>query len=104
MGSTVPKGFIVTDELKEWAKKKFQVDDEEVERQEEEWRDHEYKRSYSHWDKVWRNWWRRANEFDTIKRPMQRRTVEKLTDEQRQADILAFERDPLIRAALKRNK
>lgn len=58
----VPESFVLTDNLKQWAREKAPWLD--IEEQEELWRDYEYKRTYSDWNRVWRNWIRKAIEFN----------------------------------------
>jgi hypothetical protein len=88
-----PDDFEVTEKLREWARETFSIDDKEIDRQTEEWHDFEYRRAYSDWTRCWRRWFRQAEKFDTLKREHKPRRPEELTDDQRQADILAFERD-----------
>lgn len=95
-----PDDFDLTQERKKWAMETFNITEEEVMRQTDEWHDYEYKRAYSDWNRAWKRWFRQADKFGTLKRERQLRAVKELTQEQRQADILAFERDPLIRKAL----
>jgi hypothetical protein len=82
-------------------KTRHKISDEEINRQEYEWRIHEYKRAYSDWTRAFYRWFERANAFETLKRERALRQPEELSDEQRQADILKFENDPLIRRARK---
>ena len=89
----VPDNFIVTDELRSWAKATFRIDDKEVDRQTEEWRDFEYKRAYTDWTRCWRRWFRQAEKYDTLKREHKPRVVEVLSEDQRQKDILKWNED-----------
>lgn len=95
-----PDSFVPTEEQIKWAVDTFSISEKEVERQTDEWHDFEYKRAYSDWNRAWKRWFRQADKFGTLHRETKPRVVEVVTDEQRKADVLAFERDPLIRRAL----
>jgi hypothetical protein len=95
-----PDDFEVTTERLQWAMKTFDITEQEVLRQTELWHDHEYKRAYFDWNRAWRRWFRQCEVYGTFKRPVKHRRPEEITTEQRKADILKFERDPLIRKAL----
>jgi len=94
-----PDDFDVTPDRLKWAMQTFSITEKEVKRQTEEWHDHEYKRAYSDWNRAWKRWFRQADKFGTLHRDRKLRVVEEVSDEQRQADILSFENDPLIRRA-----
>lgn len=70
----------------DWAIKTFKVDKEEVLRQLELMRDHEFRRSYTDWNRVFRNWLRKADEINTFKRAYVPRTVEQVSEAERIAD------------------
>ena len=97
-----PDDFEVTPERLEWAMKEFGISEKEVMRQTDEWHDFEYKRAYHDWNRAWKRWLRQADKFGTLHRERKPVRLLEVTPEQRQADILAFERDPLIRRALKK--
>ena len=97
-----PDDFDVTPERLQWAMETFGITTAEVERQTDEWHDHEYKRAYSDWNRAWKRWFRQADKYGTLRRERKLRVVEAITEDQRQADIQAFERDPIIREALNR--
>ena len=82
----VPDNFIVTDELRSWAKTTFRIDDKEVDRQTEEWRDFEYKRAYTDWTRCWRRWFRQAEKYATLKREHKPRGIEVISDETKKSD------------------
>jgi len=52
----------------EWAKKTFKITGEEVARQLEEFRDHEFRRDYTDFNRCFRNWFRTADKFELLKR------------------------------------
>ena len=70
----------------DWAIKEFRVTKEEVLRQLEIMRDHEFRRSYTDWNRVFRNWLRKCQEIQTFKRERQFRTVETISEDERKAD------------------
>ena len=68
-----------------WAMKEFRVDRKEVLRQFDILRDHEFRRSYSDWNRVFRNWMRKCEEIESFRR--ERKVVQDVyTEEQRQVD------------------
>lgn len=97
---TAPDDFEVTLDRLEWAMTEFNISKAEVMRQTEIWHDYEFRRAYFDWGRVWKRWFRKCDELNQFRRERKPRLVEEVSDEQRQADILAFERDPLIRKAL----
>ena len=96
-----PDDFEPTEDQIKWAIDTFRISKAEVLRQTDEWHDFEYKRKYFDWNRAWKRWFRQAEKYDTLKREHKPRVVEQVTEEQRKADLLAFERDPLIRKALR---
>ena len=70
----------------EWAKKEFNVSEKEVNRQLALMRDHEFRRNYSDWNRVFRNWLRKAEDMQSFKREHKHRTIEQLSDEDRKTD------------------
>ncbi len=94
-----PNDFEITEKHLAWAIKTFNITEKEVERQTELWHEWEYKRAYFDWNRAWKRWFRQADKYGLLHRDVKPRVVEVVTDEQRQADILAFESDPLIRKA-----
>jgi len=89
----VPSGFSPRDVDIEWAMQEFNINKDEVERQFILMSDHEFRRSYTDWNRVFRNWMRKAEEIGSLKREFKHRKVEPLSDDQRDADIIAFDRD-----------
>ena len=55
-----PKDFVVTDELRSWARKNAGAVDLQTET--EKFRDHTFTSARSDWDGTWRNWMRRSQE------------------------------------------
>lgn len=81
----VPKNFDLPEKDREWAKAGFRITDAEVDRQLELMRDHEFRRPYSCWSRVFRNWIRNAEKFGDLKR--ERRQVREVeTPEQRREE------------------
>ena len=75
----------------QWAVDKYRITKEEVERQLEEFRDHEFKRSYTDWNRCFRNWFRTAEKHSLLKREhVYRNTISELSDDERQRDIEKF--------------
>ena len=70
----------------EWAKFAFKITDEEAKRQLELLRDREFRRNYTDWNRVYRNWMRKADELKLFRREHKHRTVEILSDEERKTD------------------
>lgn len=81
-----PDDFVLTPDIEQWAMQTFKVDKKEVYRQLELMRDHEFLRPYSSWDRVFRNWMRKAEDFQTLRRERQYRRPEELSEAQREAD------------------
>jgi len=67
----------------QWAIKTFKVTKEEVERQLELLMDHEFRRTYTDWNRVFRNWMRKAEEIGTLRKERQYRSVQELSEEER---------------------
>ena len=96
----VPSDWRMSDDLLKWTKSKG-LTDNQIEDQLERFRDHQYIRPKLCADRCWRNWVRFAIEKGLVV-PVQKtryRGPETVSEEQRTADILAFENDPLIRRA-----
>lgn len=93
MPKFVPDNFQPKDKDIEWAMHEFNIARTEVDRQVELLRDHEFRRNYTDWNRVFRNWMRKADEIQTLKREQRLRRPEELTDEQRAADIRKWEDD-----------
>lgn len=93
MAKFLPDSFKPRETDIDWAIKKFNIDKAEVENQLEQLRDHEFRRNYTEWNRVFRNWFRTADKHQLLKREHKRRQVEVLTDEQRAEDIRKWEDD-----------
>ena len=80
----VPDDFVITEELKSWAKK--ERPDLDIEREIAKFRDHEFRTPRSDWPRTWRNWIRGAKKengrdrSDTVGQ-----SQEELTPEQQKA-------------------
>ena len=99
----VPKDWKLTDRLKQYARDKG-LSDSQIETEVESFRVCERKRPIRDWDRAWMRWVHEGIKKGwivpvTTKRAYRR--PQAVSDEQRQADILAFESDPLIRQAKK---
>lgn len=57
----VPQDFVITDGMRQWAKAKCPHVD--IDAETEKFRDHEYRDPHSNWEAAWRQWMRRAPEF-----------------------------------------
>jgi len=91
MPKFVPDNFKPRQSDIEWAMKKFNISRNEADNQLEEFIDYEFKRSYTDWNRCFRNWFRTADKYNLLKREHKYRTVETITDEQKKCDILRFE-------------
>ena len=92
MSKFVPNNFKPRDSDIEWAMKKFNISRDEVDKQLEEFIDHEFKRSYTDFNRCFRNWFRTADKYSLLTRDHKYSTIEPLSDEQKTADVLAFEK------------
>jgi hypothetical protein len=86
MGHFAPDDFTVSLPNQEWAMKEFKIDRHEVFRQTELMIDHEFKRNYTDWQRVFRNWMRKAEEIGTLKREFKHRNPHIVSDEQKKKD------------------
>lgn len=85
MGRFVPDLYKPRDKDITWAIEQFKIEKKEVLRQIELMRDHEFRRSYTDWNRVFRNWMRKAEEIDSLRREI-RRVPDIYTEEQRKQD------------------
>ena len=81
-----PDNFEITVERLQWAVDTFKITKAEVERQTELWHEYEYRRAYSDWNRAWKRWFRMAQKYDTLKRPLKARQAEQVSDKQRKDD------------------
>ena len=89
-----PESFLPAPNDVKWAIDTFKIDKDEVMRQVELMKDHEFRRAYSSWPRVFRNWMRKAEEINTLKRPRTYFSTQvELTDEQREEDRKKWEED-----------
>lgn len=70
----------------EWAIKEFSITVSEVYRQIELFRDHEYRRAYSDWNRCFRNWMRKAEDIGTLRREYKMRLVEDTPEDVEERD------------------
>ena len=82
----IPESFNPKSSDIDWAIKTFNVSKQEVLRQLDLMRDHEFRRSYTDFNRVFRNWMRKADEIGTFKREHEPRRPEEVTDEDRKHD------------------
>ena len=82
----VPEKWSVRDKDLKWAMKEFNITKEEVERQVTIMRDHEFKRSYTDWNRVFRNWMRKAEDINTLHRDRSYTQPDQITAEEREQD------------------
>ena len=92
--SFVPEDFVLTDKLKDFAREKGYTE-KHLKDQEEKWRDAQYKTVIKCWDRAWRRWVRNSIEWGHVVPATnpEYRGIQELTEEQKTADVLAFERD-----------
>ena len=65
---------------------KFRIDRDEVDNQVDQMRDHEFKRGYTDWNRVLRNWFRTADKHHLLTRKITYRGPELVTDNDRDQD------------------
>ena len=82
----VPVKWSVRDKDLKWAMKEFNITKEEVGRQVTIMRDHEFKRSYTDWNRVFRNWMRKAEDINTLHRDRSYTQPDQITAEEREQD------------------
>ena len=83
----VPEEFYPKQKDIDWAIETFKIEKKEVERQLELMLDYEFKRSYTDFNRVFRNWMRKADELGSLKRPIKHRGVPReLTQEEREQE------------------
>ena len=86
MTKFVPDNFKPRESDIEWAMKKFNISRDEVDNQLEEFIDHEFKRSYTDWNRCFRNWFRTAEKYSLLKREFKHRRPEELSTEELERD------------------
>ena len=82
----VPNNFKPLEKDILWAMNEFNISREEVDRQLELMIDHEFRRSYTDWNRVYRNWFRSAERFEQLRRERKAYKAEEYTEEDRKAD------------------
>jgi hypothetical protein len=82
----VPDSFTPKSSDIDWAIEEFDISRKEVLRQLDLMRDHEFRRSYTDFNRVFRNWMRKADEIGKFEREHQPRRPEVVTDEKRKED------------------
>lgn len=93
MPKIVPKNWRVRDKDVQWAIEKFDIDRDEVMRQIELMVDYEFKRSYNDFDRVFRNWIRKADEISSLRKVKKYRQPESITEDQLAEDRRKWEED-----------
>ncbi len=95
-----PEDWHPDQKIMSWCRDKG-LSDKQVIEQLEEIKDHEFQPMRSCPNRTFRRWIRNAIKWGHVTPSVQKeyREPEKISDAQKQADILAFENDPLIRAA-----
>ena len=91
MSKFVPDNFKPKSSDVEWAIQKFDIDETEVNRQFEQMADHEFRRSYTDWNRVFRNWIRKSSELETLYRERKPWKPEVVTDDMRKEDQRSFD-------------
>ena len=94
----VPSDWKLTPKLRQWTldfrtTEGQRIDPHTIDRLEEEFRDVEFPKPRSCFDRCWRRFIRNQVEWGKAKLISPMRKPEELTEDQRQADILAFDRD-----------
>jgi len=84
MSKFFPNNFKPTDVNVQWAIDKFRLSKAEVEDQLEQMMDHEFKRSYTNWSMVYRNWFRTADRHNLLKREYVYRTPDVQSQEEKE--------------------
>ena len=84
MSRFFPDNFKPTDVNIKWAIEKFKISRSEVDDQIEQMLDHEFKRSYTDWHRVYRNWFRTADKHNLLKREHVYRTPDVQTSEEKE--------------------
>ena len=91
MSKTVPDKWKPRANDIAWAIEKFGITRQEVDRQLEEFIDHEFRRNYTDWNRCFRNWFRSADKYDLLKRERKPWEPEVVTDEMRAEDQKKFD-------------
>ena len=90
MSKFVPDNFKPRESDITWAMDKFKITRDEVDNQLGEFIDHEFKRSYTDWNRCFRNWFRTADKYSLLTRERVYRQPEIVHPKQKEADILKF--------------
>jgi hypothetical protein len=90
----VPDDWVLTDKLRDYARGKG-LTEATIDDQEEAFRLCQFPRPILDFDRAWQRWIRNAIEWGKVVPVVQKEytTRQEITDEQKSADILAFERD-----------
>ena len=86
----VPEKWSVREQDITWAMQEFNIAREEVGRQVTIMRDHEFKRSYTDWNRVFRNWMRKAEDINTLHRDRYSQPDQITAEEREQDNIKAW--------------
>ena len=82
----VPEKWSVREKDVEWAMKEFNITKKEVERQIGEMRDYEFRRHYTDFNRVFRNWIKTADRLNKLHRERSYRKPAQITAEERAQD------------------
>ena len=74
-----------------WAMKEFNITADEARRQSGLMVDHEFLRHYTDWQRVFKNWIRKADEIQTLRREHKPRQPEVITNEMKAEDQRLFD-------------
>ena len=91
MSKFVPDSWKPKIEDINWAIEKFDISAQESTRQLEEFRDHEFRRNYTDWNKCFRNWFRTADKYNLLRRERKPWKPEVITEEIRRKDQEQFD-------------
>lgn len=91
-----PADFEPDETQVQWAMETFDIPAKEVARQTELWKEHEYKRAYSHWNLAWKRWFRQAEQWQKFERPVKYHRPAELTEAEREQAQRDFDNDEKI--------
>ena len=86
MSKFAPDNFKPSEKNILWAMDKYKISRDEVQNQVEQLLDHEFKRSYTEWQRVFRNWIRTADKHGLLTKEHVYKTVETVSPEQKAED------------------
>ena len=86
MSKFAPDNFKPSEKNILWAIETFNVSRDEVQNQVDQLLDHEFKRSYTEWQRVFRNWMRTANKHGLLLKERVYYKEEVISDEQKKLE------------------